>query len=104
MDDATSDGGGRMNSEAYRAALSAWIQPNASELTGQRFTVSHKHTVKATSDVSKAKRKIQYSDFNPTEHDTQLLKTKLKEESATNEQQLKGSCLQGPGKASHGIW
>ena len=39
IDDVTADKSSRMNSEVFWAILSAPIQPNASELIGQRFTV-----------------------------------------------------------------
>ena len=39
IDDVTADKSSRMNSEVFRVILSAHIQPNASELIGQRFTV-----------------------------------------------------------------
>ncbi len=39
IDDVTADKSSRMNSEVFRAILSAHIQPNASELIGRRFTV-----------------------------------------------------------------
>ncbi len=52
IDDVTADKSSRMNSEVFRAILSAHIQPNASELIGRRFTVQMdndpKHTAKAT--------------------------------------------------------
>ncbi len=50
----TADKSSRMNSEVFRAILSAHIQPNASELIGRRFTVQMdndpKHTAKATKE------------------------------------------------------
>ncbi|KAG1932950.1 tumor necrosis factor receptor superfamily [Pimephales promelas] len=50
IDDVTADKSSRMNSEVFRAILSAHIQPNASELIGRRFTVQMdndpKHTAK----------------------------------------------------------
>ena len=52
IDDVTADKSSRMNSEVFRAILSAHIQPNASEPIGRRFTVqmdNHpKHTAKAS--------------------------------------------------------
>ena len=52
IDDVTADKSSRMNSEVFRAILSAHVQPNASELIGRRFTVQMdndpKHTAKAT--------------------------------------------------------
>ncbi len=55
IDDVTADKSSRMNSEVFRAILSAHIQPNASELIGRRFTVqmdnNPKHTAKATKEV-----------------------------------------------------
>ncbi len=54
IDDVTADKSSRMNSEVFRAILSAHIQPNASELIGRRFTVQMdndpKHTAKATKE------------------------------------------------------
>ena len=49
------DKSSRMNSEVFRAILSAHIQPNVSELIGRHFTVQMdndpKHTAKATKEV-----------------------------------------------------
>ncbi len=60
IDDVTADKSSRMNSEVFRAILSAHIQPNASELIGRRFTVQMdndpKHTAKATKEFLKAKK------------------------------------------------
>ena len=54
IDDVTANKSNRMNSEVFRAILSAHIQPNALELIGQRFTVQMdidpKHTAKATGE------------------------------------------------------
>uniref|UniRef100_A0A8C5LNK9 Transposase n=1 Tax=Leptobrachium leishanense TaxID=445787 RepID=A0A8C5LNK9_9ANUR len=54
IDDVTADKSSRMNSEVFRAILSAHIQPNAAELIGRRFTVQMdndpKHTAKATKE------------------------------------------------------
>ncbi len=54
IDDVTADKSSRMNSEVFRAILSAHVQPNASELIGRRFTVQMdndpKHTAKATKE------------------------------------------------------
>ncbi len=59
IDDVTADKSSRMNSEVFRAILSAHIQPNASELIGRRFTVQMdndpKHTAKATKEFLKGK-------------------------------------------------
>ncbi len=59
-DDVTADKSSRMNSEVFRAILSAHIQPNASELIGRRFTVQMdndpKHTAKATKEFLKGKK------------------------------------------------
>ena len=60
IDDVTADKSSRMNSEVFRAILSAHIQPNASELIGRRFTVQMdndpKQTAKATKYFFKAKK------------------------------------------------
>ncbi len=90
---------GRMNSEVFRAILSARIQPNASELIGQRFTVQMdndpKHTAKATKEFLKGKKwtvmqwPSQSPDLNPIEHAFHLLKTKLKGKCPKNKQELK---------------
>ncbi len=60
IDDVTADKSSRMNSEVFRAILSAHIQPNASELIGRRFTVQMdndpKHTAKATKEFLKGKK------------------------------------------------
>ncbi len=47
IDDVTADKSSRMNSEVFRAILSAHIQPNASELIGRRFTVQMDNDHKA---------------------------------------------------------
>ncbi len=89
----------RMNSEVFRAILSAHIQPNASELIGRRFTVQMdndpKHTAKATKEFLKGKKwtvmqwPSQSPDLNPIEHAFHLLKTKLKGKCPKNKQELK---------------
>ena len=60
IDDVTADKSSRMNSEVFRAILSAHIQPNASELIGRRFTVQMdndpEQTAKATKEFFKAKK------------------------------------------------
>src|SRR4029434_10164871 len=99
IDDVTADKSSRMNSEVFRAILSAQIQPNASELIGQRFTVQMdndpKHTAKATKEFFKAKKwnvlqwPSQSPDLNPIEHAFHLLKTKLKGKCPKNKQELK---------------
>ena len=68
-----------MNSEVYRAVLSAQIQSNAVKLIGWRFTAQMnndpKHTTKATQELLKAKKwnvlkwPSQSPDLNPTEQD-----------------------------------
>ncbi len=66
----------RMNSEVFRAILSAHIQPNASELIGRRFTVQMdndpKHTAKTNQRVFEGKEvdcyamaKSNHLDLNP---------------------------------------
>ncbi len=60
IDDVTADKSSRMNSEVFRAILSAHIQPNASELIGRRFTVQMDndptHNAKATKEFLKGKK------------------------------------------------
>ena len=55
IDDVIADKSSRMNSEVFRAMLSAHIQANVSELIGRHFTVQMdndpKHTAKATKEV-----------------------------------------------------
>ncbi len=99
IDDVTADKSSRMNSEVFRAILSAHIQPNASELIGRRFTVQMdndpKHTAKATKEFLKGKKWTvmqwprQSPDPNPIEHAFHLLKTKLKGKRPKNKQELK---------------
>ncbi len=59
IDDVTADKSSRMNSEVFRAILSAHILPNASELIGRHFTVQMdndpKHTAKANKRVFEGK-------------------------------------------------
>uniref|UniRef100_A0A8C5P8K5 Transposase n=1 Tax=Leptobrachium leishanense TaxID=445787 RepID=A0A8C5P8K5_9ANUR len=98
IDDVT-DKSSRMNSEVFRAILSAHIQPNAAELIGRCFTVQldndPKHTAKATKEFLKGQKwnVIQWSsqspDLNPIEHAFHLLKTKLKGKCPKNKQELK---------------
>lgn len=63
-----------MDSEVYRAILSAQIQSNATKLIGRHFTVqmnnNPKHTAKA----------IQSSDLSLIEHAFDLLTTEWKAE------------------------
>ncbi len=97
IDDVTADKSSRMNSEVFRAILSAHIQPNASELIGRRFTVQMdndpKHTAKATKEFLKGKKwtvmqwPSQSPDLNPIEHAFHLLKTKLKGKCPKNKQE-----------------
>ena len=99
IDDVTADKSSRMNSEVFRAILSADIQPNASELIGRRFTVQMdndpKHTAKATNKFFKSKKwnvmqwPSQSPDLNPIEHAFHLLKKKLKGKCPKNKQELK---------------
>ena len=76
IDDVSADISSRMNSEVYRAQLSAQIQPNAAKLIRWCFTVQMdndpKHDVKATQEVLKAKKK---SDNGQVSHltSTQLI-------------------------------
>uniref|UniRef100_A0A8C6NVL2 Transposase Tc1-like domain-containing protein n=1 Tax=Nothobranchius furzeri TaxID=105023 RepID=A0A8C6NVL2_NOTFU len=98
IDDVTADKSSTMNSEVFRA-ISAHIQPNASELIGRRFTVQMdndlKHTAKATKEFLKGKKwtvlqwPSQSPDLNPTECAFHLLKTKLKGKRPKNKQELK---------------
>ena len=88
IDDVTADKSSRINSEVFRAILSAHIQPNALELIARRFTVQidndPQHTGKATKEFFKAKKwnvmqwPNQSPDLNPIEHAFHLLKKKLK--------------------------
>uniref|UniRef100_A0A8C5PQS4 Transposase n=1 Tax=Leptobrachium leishanense TaxID=445787 RepID=A0A8C5PQS4_9ANUR len=99
IDDVTADKSSRMNSEVFRAILSAHIQPNAAELIGRRFTVQMdndpKHTAKATKEFLKGQKwnvlqwPSQSPDLNPIEHAFHLLKTKLKGKCPKNKQELK---------------
>ena len=99
IDDVTADKSSRMNSEVFWAILSAHIQPNASELIGQHFTVQLdndlKRTVKATKEFFKAKKwdvmqwASQSPDLNPIAHAFHLLKTKLKGKCPKKKQELK---------------
>ncbi len=95
IDDVTADKSSRINSEVFRAILSAHIQPNASELIGRCFTVQMdndpKHTAKATKEFLKGKKwtVMQSPDLNPIEHAVHLLKTKLKGKCPKNKQELK---------------
>uniref|UniRef100_A0A8C5LTA8 Transposase n=1 Tax=Leptobrachium leishanense TaxID=445787 RepID=A0A8C5LTA8_9ANUR len=99
IDDVTADKSSRMNSEVFRAILSAHIQPNAAELIGRRFTVQMdndpKHTAKATKEFLKGQKwnvmqwPSQSLDLNPIEHAFHLLKTKLKGKCPKNKQEPK---------------
>ena len=66
IDDVTADRSSRMNSEVYRALLSAKVQPNAAELIGRCFVVqmdnNPKSTVKAAQELLKAKE-MKYSSM-----------------------------------------
>uniref|UniRef100_A0A8C5QBF4 Transposase n=1 Tax=Leptobrachium leishanense TaxID=445787 RepID=A0A8C5QBF4_9ANUR len=104
IDDVTADKRSRMNSEVFRAILSAHIQPNAAELIGRRFTVQMdndpKHTAKATKGFLKGQKwnvmqwPSQSPDLNPIEHAFHLLKTKLKGKCPKNKQELKTVALE----------
>uniref|UniRef100_A0A8C5R1Q5 Transposase n=1 Tax=Leptobrachium leishanense TaxID=445787 RepID=A0A8C5R1Q5_9ANUR len=99
IDDVTADKSRRLNSEVFRAILSAHIQPNAAELIGRRFTVQmdndSKHTAKATKVFLKGQKwnvmqwPSQSPDPNPIKHAFHLLKTKLKGKCLKNKQELK---------------
>uniref|UniRef100_A0A8C5N2V1 Transposase n=1 Tax=Leptobrachium leishanense TaxID=445787 RepID=A0A8C5N2V1_9ANUR len=99
IDDVTADKSSRMNSEVFRAILSAHIQPNAAELIGRRFTLQmdndSKHTAKATKEFLKGQKwnvmqwPSQSPDLNPIEHAFHLLQTKLKGKCPKNKQKLK---------------
>ena len=96
IDDVTADKSSRMNSEVFRAILSAHIQPDASELIGRRFTVQMGNDPKHTArEFFKAKKwnvmqcPSQSPDLNPTENAFHLLKTKLKGKCPKNKQKLK---------------
>ncbi len=102
IDDVTADKSSRMNSEVFRAILSAHIQPNASELIGRRFTVQMDNDPKSfwrersgllqwccnTVDTL-LQWPSQSPDLNPIEHAFHLLKTKLKAKCPKNNQELK---------------
>uniref|UniRef100_A0A8C5MJ28 Transposase n=1 Tax=Leptobrachium leishanense TaxID=445787 RepID=A0A8C5MJ28_9ANUR len=97
--DVTADKSSRMNSEVFRAILSAHIQPNAAELIGRRFTVQMDNDPKHTAKATKAfltwplhnipLLSLQSPDLNPIEHAFHLLKTKLKGKCPKNKQELK---------------
>ena len=98
IDDMTDARSSRMNSEVYRTQLSAQIQTNTAELIRWCFIVQMdndpKHTVKATQELSRAKKwNIQYPsqspELKPNDHAFHLLKTKLRPERPTDQQQLK---------------
>lgn len=65
IDYVTADGSIRINSEAYRAILSAHIQTNSTNLIGWRLIVQMyndpKHFVKVTQNLFKAQKKIFFS-------------------------------------------
>ena len=90
IDDVTADKSSRMNSEVFRAILSAHIQPNASEWTMNRSILQ-----KQPKSFFKAKKwnvmqwPRQSPDLNPIEHAFHLLKTKLKGKFPKNKQELK---------------
>lgn len=93
IDDVTAEKSSRMNSEVFRAILSAQIQPNASKLIGRSFTVQVDNA-KATQYFFKAKKwnvlqcPSQSPDLNPIEHAFHLLKAKLKDKRPKNKQEL----------------
>ena len=107
IDDVTADKSSRMNSEVFRAILSAHIQPNASELIGRHLHLhtvqmdnDPKHTAKATKEIFKAKKwnvlqwPSQSPDLNPIERAFHLLKTKLKGKCPKNKQELKTDAVE----------
>lgn len=75
-DDVTADRSRKMDSEVYRAILSAHIQPNAKKLKGKRFAVQMDNDSKRNAKpILRPKEWLR--DLNPKQHDFELLKTKL---------------------------
>ncbi len=105
IDDVTADKSSRMNSEVFRAILSAHIQPNASELIGRRFTVQMdndpKHTAKATKEFLKGKKwtvmqwPSQSPDLNPIEHALSLAEDKAEGKMPQEQAGTEDGCSRG---------
>ncbi len=105
IDDVTADKSSRMNSEVFRAILSAHIQPNASELIGRRFTVQMdndpKHTAKATKEFLKGKKwtvmqwPSQSPDLNPIEHAFSLAEDKTEGKMPQEQAGTEDGCSRG---------
>lgn len=103
VDDVTTDGSSRMNSDVCRAILPAHSQLDAAELIIWCFTVqmdnNPKHTVKTSQELLKVKKwsilqwPCQSHVPSPIEHVFHLLETKLEAERPTNEQQLKEAAV-----------
>ena len=79
FDDMTADRNSQMNSEVYSAIQTAQIQPNATKLIKQCFTVridNIQNMAKATQQLLKAKKwNFQLPDLNPFKHAFLMKKT-----------------------------
>ncbi len=103
----------RMNSEVFRAILSAHIQPNASELIGRRFTVQMdndpKHTAKATKEFLKGKKWTGYAmakSITWPESDwacISLAEDKTEGKMPQKQAGTEDGCSRRPGRASPGM-